>query len=217
MTQLREHHLNVFVVNAEGDAIEGATVIVFHDGKAIVRANTTGKPDQPVQITLSAEFQKIELRAEAGAYSDQVTVSADVRNYTFRFEQLHTMKNEPSSLPKAVWIPALVFTAILLGFFITTFFYTPTMTEDQKDTSRRLFAAFCGFGAFFMGGTALFGFDFPKSDKLKMTFSATAGIAVFAFTYSHPPYWFKTSATGAASAPTITNAVAIPQSSPTNK
>lgn len=98
--------------------------------------------------------------------------------------------------PKTIWVPALGFTSLLIIFFIAAFFYVPSMTADQRDISARLFALLCGFSSFFLGGTALFELNVPKTKAMKLSFSASAGIAVFAFTYTHPPYWFKQPETG---------------------
>jgi hypothetical protein len=64
------------------------------------------------------------------------------------------------------------------------------MSPDQRDVSYRLFALLSGFATFFLGGSALFTINVPASDRLKLAFSATAGVAVFAFVYTRPPYWF---------------------------
>jgi hypothetical protein len=95
-----------------------------------------------------------------------------------------------------MWIPALVFTSLLIAFFLTAFFVVPKMSPDQRDISYRLFALLSGFATFFLGGSALFTINAPASDRLKVGFSATAGVAVFAFVYTRPPYWFVKQGSG---------------------
>ncbi len=92
-------------------------------------------------------------------------------------------------VPKKIWIPALGFTAFFVLFFCVVFFTQPALTFDQRNIVNFFMALTGGFGAFFFGGTATFGFDFPKNNGLKMAFSATGGIALFALLFLHPPYW----------------------------
>src|SRR5581483_4195505 len=191
LLNVMSQHLSIFVTNADDQAMRGAWVTVCIDGKEIVHAQTNGRFDQPISITLPDTLSAIKLRAVAGPESKEATVPVDTHNYTFKFENVHGPTVADPTTPKAIWIPALAFTSVLLLFFIFVFFKVPTMTEDQKGIIGMLFPPFCGFSAFFMGGTALFALDFPKNKFVKIAFSATAGIAVFAFTWSHAPYWFK--------------------------
>lgn len=94
--------------------------------------------------------------------------------------------------PRRVWIPALVFTSLLILFLIAAFFLTPTMTRNQQDLVRFLFALLAGFATLFLGGTALLQFGIPKNPALKLSLSATAGVAIFVFVYVYPPYWYNT-------------------------
>lgn len=95
------------------------------------------------------------------------------------------------STPAKVWVPALVFTTSLLGFFIVAYFRTPVMSDDQRNLARLLFALLAGFSASFLTGTALLKFDVPQTPALKLTLSATAGLAILVFVYSVPPYWAR--------------------------
>jgi hypothetical protein len=90
-----------------------------------------------------------------------------------------------------MWIAALVFTTTLIAFMITTFFLTPTFTVDQRRTVLFLFPLLAGFSTFFVGGSALIEVTGEIATGTKISFSATAGIAVFVLCYLYPPYFFK--------------------------
>jgi hypothetical protein len=97
--------------------------------------------------------------------------------------------------PVPLWtrIPALIFTVGLPIFFVAAFFWVPTLTPDQRGILCSLFAIFAGFAVSFLGGSAMIKIDVPHNGVGKLTLSATAGIAVFIFTYVYAPYWFEPS------------------------
>jgi hypothetical protein len=94
-------------------------------------------------------------------------------------------------VPKRVWIPAIIFTAVLLAVFVALIFKRGEMPPFQQDLANKLFAVFAGLTAGFISGTALFALEFPKNKKVRASFAATAGLAMFAFVWVYAPYWFK--------------------------
>ena len=95
------------------------------------------------------------------------------------------------NIPKFVWIPALVFTSLLIVFMIIVFFVSSQMTDDQRNVFHLLFCLLAGFSTLFLGGTVLLQLNIPADNKAKMAISATAGVAIFIFTYICPPFWYK--------------------------
>jgi len=91
------------------------------------------------------------------------------------------------------WTPAIALVAVLLFFIMVTFFKAPTLTEDQRSTMRFFFALLGASATLFLSGTAMFKLDYPRSNGLKISFSATGAIAVFAWMYMFPPYWYQSS------------------------
>jgi hypothetical protein len=92
--------------------------------------------------------------------------------------------------PMWIWIPSICLVSILVIFLMSTFFFTPSLTDDQRNVIRLLFALLAGFSTLFIGGTCLLQFDIPTSNGGKFGLSATGGVAVFIFTYMYPPYWY---------------------------
>lgn len=95
------------------------------------------------------------------------------------------------SAPNWVWIPALSFTALLLVFFLTVFFFYPTLSPDRRELLQILIAFTGGFAALFMGGTIVLHLNAPRGDLGKFGVSAAGGVALFLFLYLEPPFWAK--------------------------
>jgi hypothetical protein len=96
-----------------------------------------------------------------------------------------------SPVPRMIWIPALTFTSVLLLVLIVAFFLLPTMSPDQRNVLRSLYALLAGFAALFLGGTATVQMNLPANNGLKASVSAGGGIAVFLIVYMQAPYWFS--------------------------
>jgi hypothetical protein len=97
---------------------------------------------------------------------------------------------EAHGVPRRVWIPALVFVSLLLVFVVAAYFWTPTMTQDQRNLIRFATAFLAGLSVHFLGGVALLEWGLPKSKAVRLSISATSGIAVLIFFYVYAPYWY---------------------------
>lgn len=88
------------------------------------------------------------------------------------------MSKDNDEVPARVWIPALVFTTLLISQLIIVFFVVPQLTWDQSQIMRWIFALLGGFSTHFLGGTALLQFTSMREGS-SLSFSAVSGIAVF--------------------------------------
>jgi len=95
-----------------------------------------------------------------------------------------------------MWIPALVFTSVLIVFLMAVFFFAPRMTDDQRKILLLLYALLAGCSTVFLGGTALLDLGSESEKGVKLGFSATAGVAVFALCYLFPPYFLRAGSGG---------------------
>lgn len=99
-------------------------------------------------------------------------------------------RSQNITIPTWLWVSACALTGIILIFLIAAYFFTPQMTSDQRNIVRFMFALLAGAAFFFVGETAQFRLGFSPTKFLRVTFSATGAIAVFALAYVYPPYWY---------------------------
>src|SRR5438552_1153435 len=83
------------------------------------------------------------------------------------------------------WVPTLCFTGVCLTFIFIAFFAAPNMTFAQQKIMNFVFAITAGFATLFLGGTTFLEVT-GRIGPLKLLFSATAGIAVFALCLLNP-------------------------------
>jgi hypothetical protein len=95
-----------------------------------------------------------------------------------------------AGVPPWVWIPALVFTSLLLIFVGVAFFVTPELSFDQRWILRTFISFLAGFSACFLSGSALLTMKHNLGPNKNIAFSAAAGMAMLMITYLVPP-WFK--------------------------
>lgn len=127
----------------------------------------------------------------------QGTIMGDPKKVTQIYANSSTAAETPSTgeksetVPKYVWISALVFTSALLIFMMAAFFITRTLTEDQRNMLHLLYSLLAGFSAMFLGGSVLLNLEMSVGDKGKMGIAAAAGIAVFIFVWLTEPFWLR--------------------------
>jgi hypothetical protein len=90
MGDLKEHHINVFVNDAVGNAIGSATVRVLdnddEEKEEIAKISIPAGRNLPARLTLPEPYKSVVLVAEvAGTGSQEAVVDVDVGNYTFTF------------------------------------------------------------------------------------------------------------------------------------
>lgn len=152
---------------------------------AIEIAETDYRKHAPEATRMGDERKEIRGDVVQGA------IMGDVKKVKQDFGPEHPVPpTRDDDVPKRVWIPALAFTSLLLLFLMAAFFLTPTLTPDQRNILHLLFCPTAGFATHFLGGTVLLKLQLPMGKKGKLALSATAGIAVFIFTYLQPPFWF---------------------------
>jgi len=89
----------------------------------------------------------------------------------------HVPPQQPAKIAPVVWIPALVFTSMLLLFMMWVFIHPPA--GNQQPILRVLLSLVSSFAATFMTGTISVQMNAPKTKFGKLTISAAGGLAVF--------------------------------------
>ena len=85
--------------------------------------------------------------------------------------------DRPATVLPIVWVPALVFTSLLLVFMMWIFVHPPA--TNQQPILRVLLSLVSGFAATFMTGTISVRLDAPSTKVGKLGISAAGGLAVF--------------------------------------
>lgn len=175
MGDLKEHAINVFVVDRNGKPIPDALVQILDNEEPVAEATTKGYSNAPVRFQVSAQYESVKLRAKVARYVMVATVDVNEGNYTFKFEKIALPKsNAGSSSMKAAWI----FGSILLLFLISLVFWNPsTLPPTSQKVIRLLSSVFGGLiSGFFAGNLNLAG-RIPKLNNI--TIGAVGGFAVF--------------------------------------
>ncbi|GEM_PF-4691324 len=97
-------------------------------------------------------------------------------------------KDTKGSVPQWLVVVDVAVAGMLLVFLIMAFFLVPNPTPDQRDIMRLLTSILAGACAVFLSGTVALKIKVPVMGA-KVAIAATAGIALFVFTYFVPPYW----------------------------
>lgn len=96
--------------------------------------------------------------------------------------------DQEAPVPKRIWVPALVFSAVCLVFVFVAFFVRD-LSADQQRILNAIFALLGGCAAGFIGGSAFFKFTSNWNTSSGLLITGTAGIAVFLILiFFHPLY-----------------------------
>jgi len=179
MGNLKEHPINVFVLDRNGTPIAKAIVQMLEKDEPIAQATTKGYFNAPVTFQISPDYESVKLRAKVNRAVKEATVDVNERNYTFQFEDIVLPKtNVGGTSMKAAW----VFGTILLFFLISLVFWNPTNLAPTSQKVVRLLASVFGglVSGFFVGSLNLAG-KIPRLNNV--TIGAVGGFAVFVLIY----------------------------------
>lgn len=203
MDELKEKSLNVFVEDRRGVPIPHAQVVAFYDGTKIGDGYTRGFGWSPVTLHFGPDYDHLTLEARYDGYSQTKTVSADARNFRFKFNEVTMPRTDIaivavgtllfSAICFGIWFgvkhfagnqgASWVFGGILLLFIMAVVWFKPTERFEgpQQQLIKIIGSIAVGLFAGFFTGSLRLGGKLPFANDIEI--AAVGGFAAFVFSF----------------------------------
>src|SRR6185503_13850190 len=141
MSELKEHHLNIHVVDVNGRKIPGATVAYYHIGEDAAFGGCTTNMFQfmPSSIQTPPEVKAVVIEVTYQSHKMKDTVDLERRNVTFKFKDVEL----PGAPMKTEIILAFTFGVVGIATMLAIALFLPNPTPFQYTIFRILLALEC--------------------------------------------------------------------------